>query len=45
MHMSTNERKATKETSYRWYIRQQKKEKEEVQNTLTLKSGREKVST
>ena len=39
--------KTTHETSNRWYMRNKKKKKEEaeVQNTITLKSGGEKVNT
>ena len=39
MFMSTKEWKTAKETSNTWYKKQEKKEEQEVQNTLTLKSG------
>ena len=38
MFMSTKEWKTAKETSNTWYKKQEKKEEQEVQNTLTLKS-------
>ena len=37
--MSTKEWKTTGETSNTWYKKQEKKEKQEVHNTLSSKSG------